>query len=169
MFSLGFFFFFFLATPLSMQDLTCKQVQSLSRVRLFATPWIAAGQASLIITNSRSSLKLTSIESVMPYSNLTLCRPLLLLPPNPPSIRVFSNDSTLLMRWQKYWTFSFSIIPSKEHPGLISFRIDWLDLLSVQGTLESLLQHQLQKHQFFSTQLSSLSNSHIHTWPLEKP
>jgi len=112
------------------------QFSSLSRVRLFATSWIA-GQASLSITNSRSSLKLTSIESVMPSSHLILCRPLLLLLPIPPSIRVFSNESTLRMRWSKYWSFSFSIIPSKEHPGLISFIMDWLDLLAVQGTLKS--------------------------------
>ena len=105
------------------------------------TPWIAARQASLSITNSRSSFKLTSIESVMASSHLILCRPLLLLPPIPPSIRVFSNESTFHMRWPKYWSFSFSIIPSKEHPGLISFRMDWLDLLEVQGTLKSLLQH----------------------------
>ena len=111
--------------------------QSLSRVRLFATPWIAAHQASLSITNSRSSLRLTSIESVMPSSHLILCRPLLLLPPIPPSITVFSNESTLHMRWSKYWSFSFSIIPSKEIPGLKSFRMDWLDLLAVQGTLKS--------------------------------
>ena len=91
------------------------------------------------------------------------------LPPIPPSIRVFSNESTLHMRWPKYWSFSFSIIPSKEHPGLISFRMDWLDLLAVQGTPKSLLQHHIQKHQFFSAQLSSQSNFHIHTWPLEKP
>ena len=142
--------------------------QSLSRVRLFETPWIAARQASLSITNSQSSLRLTSIESLMPSSHLILCRPLLLLPPIPPSIRGFSNESTLLMRWPKYWSFSFSIIPSKKHPGLI-FRMDWLDLLAVQGTLKSLLQHHIQKHQFLSTQLSSQSNFHIHTWPLEKP
>ena len=104
-----------------------SSVQLLSRVRLFATPWIAARQASLSITNSWSSLKLTSIESVMPSSHLILCRPLLLLPPIPPSIRVFSNASMLRMRWPKYWSFSFSIIPSKEIPGLISFRMDWLD------------------------------------------
>ena len=116
-------------------------VQLLSRVQLFATPCIAAHQASLSITNSRSSLRLTSIESVMPSSHLILCRPLLLLPTIPPSIRVFSNESTLRMRWPKYWTFSFSIIPSKEYPGLISFRMDWLDLLAVQRTLKSLLQH----------------------------
>ena len=111
--------------------------QSLSRVQLFATPWITARQASLSITNSRSSLRLTSIESVIPSSHLVLCRPLLLLPPIPPSIRVFSNESTLRMRWPKYCSFSFSIIPSKEIPGLISFRMDWLDLLTVQGTQES--------------------------------
>ena len=118
-----------------------SSVQSLSRVQLFATPWIAACQASLSITNSQSSPRLTSIESVMPSSHLILCRPLLLLPPIPPSIRVFSNESTLRMRWPKYWSVSFSIIPSKEIPGLISFRMDWLDLLAVQGTLKSLLQH----------------------------
>ena len=109
-------------------------VQSLSRVRLFATPWIAAHQASLSITNSWSSPKLMSIESVMPSSHLTLCHPRLLLPPIPPSIRVFSNESALCMRWPKYWSFSFSIIPSKEIPGLISFRMDWLDLLAVHGS-----------------------------------
>ena len=118
-----------------------SSVQSLSRVWLFATPWTAAHQASLSITISRSSLKLMSIESVMPSSHLILCHPLLLLPPIPPSIRAFSNESTLRMRWPKFWSFSFSIIPSKEHPGLISFRVDWLDLLEVQGTLKSLLQH----------------------------
>ena len=115
--------------------------QSLSLVWLSETPWIAASQASLSITNSWSSLRLTSIESVMPSSHLILWRPLLLLPPIPPSIRVFSNESTLHMRWPHYWSFSFSIIPSKETPGLISFRMDWLDLLAVQGTLKSLLQH----------------------------
>ena len=119
--------------------------QSLSHVRLFATPWITALQASLSITNSWSSLRLTSIESVMPSSHLILCRPLFLPPTFPPSIRIFSNESTLRMRWPKYWSFSFSIIPSKEHLGLMSFRIDWLDLLAVQGTLKSLLQHQSSK------------------------
>ena len=109
--------------------------QSLSHVWLFATPWVAAHQASLSITNSRSSLRLTSIESVMPSSHLILCRPLLLLPPIPPSLRVFSNESTLRMRWPKYWSFSFNIIPSKEILGLISFRMDWLDLLAVQGLI----------------------------------
>ena len=123
------------------------------------TPWIAARQASLSITNSRSSLRLTSIESVMPSSHLILCRPLLLLPPIPPSIVVFSNESTLHMRWPKHWSFSFSIIPSSEHPGLI-FRMDWLDLLAVQGTLKSLLQHHSSKASilpcspFFTVQLS---------------
>ena len=137
-----------------------SSVQSLSRVQLFATPWIAAHQASLSITNSRISLRLTSIESVMPSSHLILCRPLLLLPPIPPSIRVFSNESTLHMRWPKYWSFSFRIIPSKEIPGLTSFRMDWLDLLAVQGTLKSLLQHHsskasiLQCLSFFTVQLS---------------
>ena len=120
---------------------TISSVQSLNRVRLFATPRIAARQASLSITNFLSSLKLTSIKSVMPSSHLILCHPLLLLPPIPPSIRVYSNESALHMRWPKYWSFSFSIIPSKEIPGLISFRMDWLDLLAVQGTLKSLLQN----------------------------
>ena len=115
-----------------------SSVQSLSHVRLFATPWITARQASLSIINSWSSLRLTSIESVMPSSRLILCC-VLLLPPIPPSIRVFSNESALRMRWPKYWSFSFCIIPSKEIPGLISFRMDWLDLLAVQGTLKSLL------------------------------
>ena len=122
------------------KKLQFSSVQSLSHVRLFVTPWIAVCQASLSITDSWSSLKLTSIELVMPSSHLILCHPLLLLP-IPPSIRVFSNESTLRMRWPKYWSFSFSIIPSKEYPRLISFRMDWLDLLAVQGTLKSLLQH----------------------------
>ena len=125
-----------------------------------ATPWIAACQASLSITNFRSSLRFTSIESVRPSSHLILCHPLLLLPPIPPSNRVFSNESTLRTRWPKYWSFSFSIIPSKEIPGLISFRMDWLDLLAVQGTLKSLFQHHsskaliLQPSAFFTIQLS---------------
>ena len=117
-----------------------SSVQSLSCVLLFVIPWTAARQASLSITNSHSSLKFTSIEPVMPSSHLILCHPLLLLTPIPPSIRIFSNESTLHMRWPKYWSFSFSISPSKEIPGLISFRMDWLDL-AVQGTLKSLLQH----------------------------
>ena len=137
-----------------------SSVQPLSPVRLFATPWIAAHQASLSITNSRSSLKLTSIELVMPSSHFILCHPLLLLHPVPPTIRVPSNESTFCMRWPKYWSYSFSIIPSKENPGLISFRMDWLDLLAVQGTLKSLLQHHsskasiLQSSAFFTVQLS---------------
>ena len=146
---------------LSLYAYSVSSVQLLSRVQLFATPWIAAHQASLSITNSRSLLKLMSIELVMPSSHLILCRPLLPLSPIPPSIRVFSNESALHMRWPKYWHFSLSISPSSEYPGLISFRMDWLDLLAVQGTLKSLL--------FFGAQLSSQSNSHIHTWPLEKP
>ena len=121
-----------------------SSIQSLSRVRLFATPWVAARQASLSTINSWSSLKLTSIELVMPSSHLILGHPLLLLPAISSSIRVFSNESTLCMRWAKYWNFSFSIIPSKEHPELI-FRMDWLDLLAVQGTLKSLLQHHSSK------------------------
>ena len=120
-------------------------VQSLSHVQLFATPWIIARQTSLSITNSWSSLKLMSIESVMPSSHLILCRPLLLLPPIPPSIKVLSNESTLRMRWPKYWSFSFNISPSNKYSGLISFRMDWLDLLGFQGTLKSLLQHHSSK------------------------
>ena len=137
-----------------------SSVQSLSHVRLFVTPWIAACQASLSITNSQSSLRLTSIESVMPSSHLILCCPLLLLPPIPPSIRVFSNESTLHIRWPKYWSFSFSIIPSKEIPGLIFFLMDELDLLAVQGTLKNLLQHHsskgsiLRHSAFFTVQLA---------------
>ena len=122
-----------------------SSVQTVSHVWLFATPWIAARQVSLSITNSRSLLKLMSIKSVMPSRHLILCRPLLLLPPIPPSIRVFSNESTLRTRWPKYWSFSFSVSPSNEHPGLISFRMDRLDLLAVQGTLKSLLQHHSSK------------------------
>ena len=118
-----------------------NSVQSLSRVRLLATPWITAHQASLSITNTRSLLKPMSIESVMPSSHLILCRSLLLPPPILPSIRVFSNESTLHMRWRKYWSFSLSISPSNEHPGLISFRMNWLDLPAVQGALKSLLPH----------------------------
>ena len=136
-----------------------SSVQSLSCVWLFVTPWITAHQASLSITNSQSSLRLTSTESVMPSSHLILCRPLL-LPLIPLSIRVFSNESALRMRWPKYWSFSFSSSPSKEHPGLISFRMDWLDLLAVQGTRKSLLQHHsskasiLWRSAFFTVQLS---------------
>ena len=141
-------------------NLLFSSVQSLSHVQLFATPWIAACQASLSITNSQSSLRLTSIQLVMPSSHLILCHPLLLLPPSPPSIRVFSNESTLCMSWPKYWSFSFSMSPSNEHPRLISFRMDWLDVLAVQGTLKSLLQHHSSKASilwcsaFFTVQLS---------------
>ena len=127
------------------QFLHSVSVQLLSHVLLFATPWIAARQASLPITNSWSLFKLMPIESVMPSSHIILCRPLLLLPPIPPSIRVFSNESNLPMRWPQYWCFSFSISPSNEHPGLLSFRMSWLDLLAVQGTLKSLLQHHSSK------------------------
>ena len=125
-------------------SLILSSVQSLSRVRLFATPWIAAHQASQSITNSRSPPKPMSIALMMPSNHLILCHPLLLLPPIPPSIRAFSNESTLCMRWPKYWGFSFSISSSNEHLGLI-FRMDWLDLLAVQGTLKSLLQHHSSK------------------------
>ena len=147
-----------------------SSVQSLSCVRLFATPWIAAHQASLSITNSWSSLRLTSIESVMPSSHLILGHPLLFLPPIPPSIRVFSNESTLRMRWPKYWSFSFSIIPSKEYPGLIS-PSEWTGWISLQskGLSRVFSNTTLQKHQFFSAQPSSQSNAYIHTWPQEKP
>ena len=137
-----------------------SSVQLLSRVQLFPTPWIAACQASLFITVSWSSLRLTTIEPVMPSSHLILGHPLFLLPPIPPSIRVFSNESTVYMRWPKYWAFSFSISPSNENPGLISFRLDWLDPLAVQGTLKSLLQHHrskasiLRHSAFFTVQLS---------------
>ena len=142
---------------------TFSSVQSLSRVRLFATPSIAARQASLSITISRSSLRLMSIESVMPSSHLILGRPLFLLPPIPPSIRVFSNEATLCMRWPKYWSFSYSLIPSKEIPGLISFRMGWLDLLAVKGLTRVFSNTTVQKHQLFGAQPSSKSNSHIHT------
>ena len=151
-------------------ELSCSQlsevisgissVQLLSRVRLFVTPWTAARQSSLSITSSWTLLKLKPTESVMPPSRLTLYRRLLLLPPIPPIIRVFSNESTLFMRWPKYWSFSFKISPSNEHPGLISFRMDWLDLLEVQGTLKSLLQHHSSRASifrcsaFFTAQLS---------------
>ena len=135
-------------------------VQLLSRVRLLVTPRTAARQAYLSITNSQSPPKPMSIESVIPSNHLILCHPLLLRPSIFPSIRVFSNESALRIRWPKYWSFSFSIIPSNEHPGLISFRMDWLDLLAVQGTLKSLLQHHsskasiLRRSAFFTVQLS---------------
>ena len=137
-----------------------SSVQSFSHVWLFVTPWIAACQASLSITNSQSSLKLTYIESMMPYNHLILCSLLLLLPSIFPRFRVFSSESALLIRWPKYWSFSFNISPSNEHPGPISFRMNWLDLLAVQGTLKSLLQHHsskasiLWRSAFFIVQLS---------------
>ena len=140
---------------------TFSSVQSHSRDRLFASPWTTVRQASLSITNSWSLLNLMSIESVMPSNHLILCRPLLFLPSIFPSIRVFSNESVLSIRWPKYWSFSLSISPSNEYSGLISFRIDWFDLLEIQGTPKSLLQHPVQKHQFFGTRFSSWSNSHI--------
>ena len=137
--------------------------QSLGRVRLFVTPCIAAHQASLSITNSQSLCKLMSIESVMPPNHLILCRPLRLRPSIFPSIRVFSNESALCNRWPKYWSFSFNISPSNEHSGLISFRMDWLDLLQSKGLSRVFSNTTVQMHQFFSAQLSSQSNSHIHT------
>ena len=151
--------FYIPSTNYLITNMIFSSVQSFSCVLLFATPWIAERQASLSITISWSSLKLMSIESVMPSSHLILHHPLL-LPPIPPSIRVFSNESALHIRWPKYWSFSFSIIPSKEYPGLMAFRMDWLDLLAVQGTLKSLLQHHssktsiLQRSAFFTVQLS---------------
>ena len=154
---------------ISSPTLQFSSVQSLSRVRLFATPWIAAHQASLSITNSRSLLKLMSIESVMPSSHLTLCRPLLLLPQIPPSIRVFSNEWTLCMRWLKYWSFSFSISPSNERQDWCP--LGWTGWISLQskGLSRVFSNTTVQKHQFFGAQRSSLSNTHIHTWPVEKP
>ena len=138
----------------------------LSRFWLFATPWIAAHQASLSITNSWSLLKLMCIKLVMPSSHLILCRPLLLLPPIPPSIRVFSNESTLHMRWPKYWSSSFSISPSNEHPWLISFRMDWLNFLVVQVTLKSLLQHHSSKASIFQcSAFFTVQLSHPLPWP----
>ena len=139
-----------------------SSVPSLSHTRLFATPWTAACQASLSITNSRSPPKAMSIVSVMPSNHLILCHPLLFPPSIPPSIRVFSNESALHIRWPKYWSFSFNISPTNEHPGLISFRMDWLDLLAVHGTLKSLLQNHslkasvLQGSAFFKVQPSHL-------------
>jgi len=144
-----------------------SSVHSLSPIRLFVTPWTAARQASLSITNSQILLKLMSVESVMPSNHLILCRPLLLPPSIFPSIRVFSNESVLCIRWPKYWSFSFIISPSSEYSGLISFRMDWLDLLAVQGTLKSLLQHHsskasiLQCSAFFIVQLS---HPHMTNW-----
>ena len=146
-----------------------SSVQSLSRVQLFGTPWTTACQASLSITNSQSPLKLMSIESVIQSHHLILCHSLLLPPSIFPSIRDFSKESAFHIRWPKYWSFSFKISPSNEYLGLISFRMDWLDLLAVQGTLRSLLQHHSSKASNLRPQLSLWFNSHIHTLPLEKP
>ena len=144
---------FFTTEPPAKPCCFCS-VQSLSPIRLFATPWTAARQASLSITNSQSLRKLMSIESVRPYNHLILCHPLLLPPSIFPSIRVFSKESVLCIRWPKYWSFSFSISPSNEYSVMISFRIDWLDLSAAQGTLKSLLQHHSSKASFFGAQLS---------------
>ena len=144
----------------TLKEIVCVRVESFSHVHLFVTPRTAARQDSLSITNSRSLLKLMSIESVMPSNHLLLCRPLLLLPSIPPSIRVFSKESVLCIRWPKYWSFSFSISPSSEYSRLISFRIEWFDLLAVQGTQKSFIQHHsskasnLQRSGFFMVQLS---------------
>ena len=148
-----------------MSPVQFSSVQSLSHVQFFETPWTAAHQASLSITNSQSLLKLMSITWVMPSNHLIRCRPPLLLPSIFLSIRVFSNESVLRIRWPKFWSFGFSISPSNEYSGLISLKIDWFDLLTVQGTLKGLLQHHSSKHQFFCTQLSLRFNSHIiHTY-----
>ena len=146
-----------------------SSVQSLSHVQLFATPWTAAHQASLSITNFWSSLKLMSIESVMPSSHLIPCHPLLLLPPIPPSIKVFSNESTLCMRWPKDWSFSFSISPSKNTQDWSLLEWTGWNSLQSKGLSRVFSNTTVQKHQFFSAQLSSQSNFHIHTWPQEKP
>ena len=150
--------------------LVFSSIQSLSHVWLFATPWTAAGQAYLSITNSWSLLRLVIIESVMPSNHLILCWTLLFSPSIFPSKRGFSNESVLRIRWPKYWSFSFSISPSNEHPGLISFRMHWLDLLADRESCSRVFSNTtFQKHQFFGTQLSLQYNSHIHTWLLEKP
>ena len=150
-----------------MSEITVLQF-SHTVVRLFATPWTAARQASLSITNSRSLLRFMSIESVMPSNHLILCHALFLPPSNFPSIKVFSNESVLHIRWPKYWSFTFSISPSNEYSGLISFRMNWLDILAVQETWV-FSNTTVQKHQFFGAQPSSQSNTHIYTWPQEKP
>ena len=156
---------FWVPSSTSPRESKFSSVQFLSHVRLFATPWTAARKASLSITNARNLPKCMNIESVMPSNHLILGHALLLLPSIFPSIRVFSSESVLCIRWPEYWSFSISISPSNEYWGLISFRMDWLDLLAVQGTLKSLLQHHSSK----SAQLSLWSNSRIHTWLLEKP
>ena len=142
---------------------------SVTQSCLTATPWTAAHKASLSITNSWSLRKLMCIVLVMPSNQLILCRLLLLLPSIFPSIGVISNESALCVRWPKYWSFSFNISPSNEHPGLISFRVDWLDLLADQGTLKSLLQHHSSKASILRCSAFFIVQSHIHTWPLEKP
>ena len=152
--------------------LSVQSVWLLSPVQLFVNPWTAAHQTSLtsLYTDSRSFLNLMSIESVMPSNHLILCRPLLLPPSIFPSIRVFSIESVLCIKWPEYWSFSFSISPSNEYSGLISFRMDWLDLLAVQGTLKSLLQHHSSKASILQcSAFFIVHNSHIHTWRLEKP
>ena len=143
--------------------------QLLSHVRLFVTPWIAALQASLSITVSQSSLRLMSIESMMPSSHLILGRPLLLLPSIPPNIRVFSNESTLCLKWPKYWSFSFNISASNDIQGWFPLGLTSLTSLQFKGLPRVFSNTTVQKHQFFGAQLSSQSNSHTHTWPLEKP
>ena len=145
-----------------------KKVKSLSRVQFFVMPWTAACQASLSFTVSQSMLKLMSVELVVLSNCHILCLPLLLLPSILPSLRVFFNESALCIRWPKYWSFSFSISPSNEYSGLVSFKIDWFDLLAVQGTLKGLHSTTIWKHQFFGTQPLLWSNSHVHTWLLEK-
>ena len=147
----------------SARDSFLCSVQSLSRVQLFVTPWTAACQASLSITNSQSLLKLMSTEPMIPSNHLVLCCPLLLLPSIFPSIRVFSNDSILHIRWPKYWSFSYSISPSNKYSGLMSFRMDWFDLLAVQGTLKRLLQHHSSKASVLQHSAFFMSNSYIHT------
>ena len=147
----------------------CSSVRTLSRARLLLTPWTIVCQTSLYVTNSQSLLQLRSIELMMSSHHLIPCCPFLLLPAVFPSMRVFSSESVLCIRWPKFWSFSFSISPSNEYSGLISFRMDWLDLLAVQGTLKSLLQHHSSKASILWHSAFSQSNSHIHTWLLEKP
>jgi len=152
-----------------LRKLLTYSVQLLSLVLFFVTPWTAAHQAFLSITNSQNSLKLMSIKSVMTSNHLILCCPLLLLSLIFPSIQIFYSESVLCIRWPTYWSFSFSTGPSDEYSGLISCRMDWQELLPIKGTLKSFSNTTAQKHQFFGVQLSLKSNSHIHTWLLEKP
>ena len=165
----GYFCCYAIVGCINIPNFQFSSVQLLRSVQLFATWWTAARQAYLSITNSRSSLRLTSIEPVIPSSHLILCHPLLFLPAIFPWIRVFSNESAHRIRWPKYWTFSFNISPSNEYPGLISFRMNWLALLAVQGTLKSLLQHHCSKASILRCSAFFTGNSHIHTRPLEKP